>query len=527
MTRYRNAEHAFIGELRRLDRDGNPVEVRGHLTREVVGRAFTILDPVERCVTTPGRLNSIAATVAETMWVLAGRNDLEFLTHYLPRAADFSDDGTTWRAGYGPRLRNWSGVDQLAAVRELLLADPRSRRAVMNLFDPAVDFAPSRDVPCNNWLHFLRRDDVLDMSIAVRSNDIIWGFSGINTFEWSVIHELLARWTGSRVGPQNWFVSSMHVYERHFTRARATVEQWSGVSCYERGYSPIRYEGSWSDLPEHLERWFALEDAIRTGEPSAAAVAAFPEPLFRAFLQVVSAHWRVVRAASDVVDSKLNALEGTDLGFAVAEYVQRRTKGAQDTEALSSSPNEGDQDLQELRRRLRLLHREKSAAYGDSWKRRGEAVSVLANIARKVDRLENIDAWFLDDPESVVDTLADLFTYLLKYQTFLADADPVLANELFSTAVPGPKSDGFDGFEYLLARAEPAESSLHNPHGMLAHLFEDLHETVVGSRTSAVDKSARVVEMSRVCLSALLNALQATPARPPGTTGSTGERAST
>ncbi len=34
------------------------------------------------------------------------------------------------------------------------------------------------------------------------------------------------------------------------------------------------------------------------------------------------------------------------------------------------------------------LHRVKDAAYRDAWKRRGEVISILANIARKVDRLE-------------------------------------------------------------------------------------------------------------------------------------------
>ena len=37
---------------------------------------------------------------------------------------------------------------------------------------------------------------------------------------------------------------------------------------------------------------------------------------------------------------------------------------------------------------VRRLHRAKDAAYRDAWKRRGEVISILANIARKADRLE-------------------------------------------------------------------------------------------------------------------------------------------
>jgi thymidylate synthase len=57
----------------------------------------------------PGRNNNVFAQLAETAWVLAGRNDLAFLGHYLPRVADFSDDGRTWRGAYGPRIRRWGG----------------------------------------------------------------------------------------------------------------------------------------------------------------------------------------------------------------------------------------------------------------------------------------------------------------------------------------------------------------------------------------------------------------------------------
>jgi len=37
---------------------------------------------------------------------------------------------------------------------------------------------------------------------------------------------------------------------------------------------------------------------------------------------------------------------------------------------------------------VRRLHPAKDAAYRDAWKRRGEAISILANIARNADRLE-------------------------------------------------------------------------------------------------------------------------------------------
>ena len=71
---------------------------------EIKGVNFTLENPLEREVNVPPRRASLPAQIAETLWVLSGRNDVEFISHYLPRAKDFSDDGVVWRAGYGPRL---------------------------------------------------------------------------------------------------------------------------------------------------------------------------------------------------------------------------------------------------------------------------------------------------------------------------------------------------------------------------------------------------------------------------------------
>lgn len=150
--RWRNATHAFIGNLGDLLAQGSRISVREHDTIELRNRQIELEYPLERCIVTPRRHNNIFATVAETIWVVAGRNDLGFLSHYLPRAPDFSDDGCTWRAGYGPRIRKWQGVDQLAEVVRILRANSDSRRAVMSIFDPAQDFVESKDIPCNNWV---------------------------------------------------------------------------------------------------------------------------------------------------------------------------------------------------------------------------------------------------------------------------------------------------------------------------------------------------------------------------------------
>jgi hypothetical protein len=107
-------------------------------------------------------------------------------------------------------------------------------------------------------------------------------------------------------------------------------------------------------------------------------------------------------------------------------------------------------DPEALRAAVRQLHTVKDAAYRNAWKKRGETIGVLANIARKLDRLEAAltGAPALPD-ESLMDTAVDLLIYSLKYQTYLADLNADVATELFANIL-GPYSDGTTGFEQLL-----------------------------------------------------------------------------
>jgi hypothetical protein len=161
---------------------------------------------------------------------------------FIPQVKKFSDDGRTWRAGYGPRLRAWQQerfreypggwevdryeIDQIAKVMGKLRTDQDTRQAVITIWDPAEDWVEgSRDYPCNNWLHFIIRDDKLHLNVGVRSNDLVFGFSHVDFFGWSVLLELMANWVGVGMGTINWNATSMHIYERHFGMMQQIVEE--------------------------------------------------------------------------------------------------------------------------------------------------------------------------------------------------------------------------------------------------------------------------------------------------------------
>jgi thymidylate synthase len=326
VTVYRNAQAAFLGELSEISARGETVTVRGTTTREIQAAVLELTAPCERVILVPGRNNSIFAAIAETMWVLAGRNDLDYLSAYLPRAPDFSDDGVTWRGAYGPRLRDWNGTDQIAEIRNLLDADPTSRRAVATLYDPDRDFVQSKDIPCNNWLHFLERDGKLHLNVTARSTDIWWGLSGINLFEWSVLLEVMAYWLGVDVGVLRFFTSSLHLYERHYRQAAEVLraEKSAIGTTYGPDSTTPRFATTWQDFDDVMREWMGLEARLRAGDDLDELGTQVADPLLRDFLTMLDIYWNHQRSVdANAIRAKIGRLGSADLAAAATEYIAR------------------------------------------------------------------------------------------------------------------------------------------------------------------------------------------------------------
>ncbi|MFI5882044.1 hypothetical protein [Streptomyces sp. NPDC051554] len=155
------------------------------------------------------------------------------------------------------------------------------------------------------------------------------------------------------------------------------------------------------------------------------------------------------------------------------------------------------------------LHRSKDAAYGNAWKKRGEVIGVLANLARKVDRLDSVIAGAPPTrDESLFDTAVDLFVYGLKYQTFLADLDTSVAQTLYAgAAIAPPYSDGPLGFEYLLTGMVPPDGDQVPPvitaAKTVAASFNDV-EACFSLATAVSDPSVRLARARALTVAALI-----------------------
>lgn len=231
-------------------------ESRAGSTDELLHVAFEIHEPKQRWVSRTHPLCP-AFAVAELVWILTGRNDLKFLTFWLPRLPEFVGLGPTAYGAYGYRLRHQFGIDQLERAFETLHHNPTSRQVLLQFWDPRADtpqllgIPRSDDIPCNISSLLKLRGDRLEWTQIMRSNDIFRG-TPYNFIQFTVLQEVLAGWLGVRNGTYCHWSDSLHAYASDLVKLR----QGAGQPLPESQLS--------LSLPkqESDQAWLVLERAI-------------------------------------------------------------------------------------------------------------------------------------------------------------------------------------------------------------------------------------------------------------------------
>ena len=192
--------------------------------------------PEERVLFYPERDANPFFHLFESLWMLGGRNDLEYVRQFNTRMEEFSDDGQTLYGAYGYRWRNYFKIDQLTSIVEHLKREPNSRRAVLTMWDSEdlekiIGNPTSRDVPCNTQVYFKIRGGRLQMTVCCRSNDIIWGTYGTNAVHFSILQEYIAARVGVPMGTYYHLSDSFHAYEMVFEKSLKILDQKNTGDC--------------------------------------------------------------------------------------------------------------------------------------------------------------------------------------------------------------------------------------------------------------------------------------------------------
>ena len=212
----RNVSEALFIAKQAIEEEGRLVQTRNGPAYEFpCPVATTYTHPTERVLFYKERDANPFFHFMESMWMLAGRNDVDWIMQFNGRMNTYSDDGVTFHGAYGYRWREWFAKDQLEIAQHRLLTYENDRRTVVTMWDPAYDLNMSndgKDYPCNTQIFFSVRDETLDMTVVNRSNDMIWGAYGANAVHMSFLQEYMAQMVGVGVGQYTQFSNNLHAY---------------------------------------------------------------------------------------------------------------------------------------------------------------------------------------------------------------------------------------------------------------------------------------------------------------------------
>lgn len=207
--------------------NGETISTSRKRSRELYGVALELDNPRARLSVTESR-GKIFSGLGELFWYLSGSASLDFIKYYIKEYAKESEDGAIVHGAYGPRLFDARGVNQIQNVITQLRDRPRTRRAVVQIFDAADLSRPHgkdrKEIPCTSTLQFLMPNGKLALVVNMRSNDALYGLPH-DVFAFTMLQELIARTLGVDIGKYVHFVGSLHLYEDRFDDVEAYIKE--------------------------------------------------------------------------------------------------------------------------------------------------------------------------------------------------------------------------------------------------------------------------------------------------------------
>lgn len=189
-------------------------------TREILNAKIQINDVSNAIISI--RNISVEYLFGELLWYFRASNRLAFISKFSSFWNHLSDDGRTCNSAYGYIIFEKYGFDQLRKVIDLLRKDPTSRRAVININVPNENVIETKDEPCTVSIQFLLRDNKLNCTVYMRSNDIWFGFPYDIVF-FTELQRIVAMNVEAELGTYTHLVGSLHMYDRDEEKIREIV----------------------------------------------------------------------------------------------------------------------------------------------------------------------------------------------------------------------------------------------------------------------------------------------------------------
>jgi thymidylate synthase len=203
---------------------GSECAPRGFKILELENYAYEIA-PYTRFINFESRKLNIDYIKQEFLWYLRGdRLDKSICDHAKIWKEIVNEDGSI-NSNYGQYI--FGNINQFDTVVDTLKKDKDSRRASIVILTKEHLQSNTKDVPCTYSINFRIRENKLNMSVHMRSQDAIYGM-GNDLPCFSFIHEMMFEtlretYIDLEYGKYHHIADSFHIYERHFDMIKKIV----------------------------------------------------------------------------------------------------------------------------------------------------------------------------------------------------------------------------------------------------------------------------------------------------------------
>lgn len=206
----KNSTKAFELLFAKIESEGIQTEIG---TKALYDVTIHILNPQDRIITTPWRNFKESYAEREWQWYLRGNPDVSELQKFAPMWEQMHNGNCLVQSNYGWQ---WSRNNQLEKCIEQLKANKGTRQAWITIYDGKEKDNYAYDTPCTIGVgfSFTPNTDVLNMTVLMRSNDLVYGFCN-DQYCFSKLQELVAKELNARIGTYTHFAHDMHVYNKH------------------------------------------------------------------------------------------------------------------------------------------------------------------------------------------------------------------------------------------------------------------------------------------------------------------------
>ena len=209
-NKFRDADEAFHYWYQCIEHYGQ--DFAG--TKALFNVGFEIENPTNNIIRIPWRKWKHDYAKAEWRWYESGDPSVEKLGELYGKVPAIwqrmADVRGHVNSNYGWQ---WERLDQLDKVITMLRRNPDTRQAAISIYDGKEIHMYETDTPCTYAVQFTVVNDMLNMCVTMRSNDLWFGFCN-DQYCFSELQKKVAEETNYEMGSYYHFAHNFHLYER-------------------------------------------------------------------------------------------------------------------------------------------------------------------------------------------------------------------------------------------------------------------------------------------------------------------------